>query len=65
MLVTAHGGSIRALALCFLDLSDEHFWRFRVDCASLSVVRRYSTVGVLELWNHTVTADSKSLKGGP
>ncbi len=64
VLVTAHGGSIRALALCLLDLPEEHYWRFRVDCASLSVIRRYSTGGVLELWNHTVPEDSDSLKDG-
>ncbi len=63
VLVTAHGGSIRALALCLLDLPDEHFWRFRVDCASLSVIRRYSTGGVLERWNYLPQTDSGSMAG--
>ena len=65
VLVTAHGGSIRALALCLLDLPEEHFWRFSVDCASLSVIRHYSTGGVLVLWNHTVPVHSDPIKGGP
>ena len=54
VLVTGHGGSLRALVLCLLDLPEEHFWRFRVDCTGLSVIKRYATGGVLELWNHTV-----------
>ena len=53
LLVVAHGGSIRALTLCLLGLPDEHFWRFRVDCASLSVIRNYSSGRVLERWNIT------------
>ena len=63
VLVTAHGGSIRALALCLLGLPEELFWRFRVDCASLSVIRRYSTGGVLELWNYIPQTDSDSMAG--
>ena len=63
VLVTAHGGPIRALALCLLELPEEHFWRFRVDCASLSVIRRYSTGGVLELLNYVPETDSGSTAG--
>ena len=63
LLVVAHGGSIRALAICLLGLSDEHFWRFHVDCASLSVIRTYSGGRVLERWNHTVPLGIESLKG--
>ena len=64
LLVTAHGGSVRALALCLLDLPDEHFWRFRVDCASLSVIRNYSSGRVLETWNQTILLCNDSVSGG-
>lgn len=53
ILVVAHGGSIRALAVCLLNLSVEHFWRFRIDTASLSVIRTAPSGGVLERWNDT------------
>ena len=65
LLVVAHGGSIRALTLCLLGLSDEHFWRFRVDCASLSVIRNYSSGRVLERWNITAPLCADSTNGGP
>ena len=53
VLVVAHGGSLRALLVCLLGLPDEHVWRFRLDVASLSIVRTYPEGGVLELWNDT------------
>ena len=65
LLVVAHGGSIRALTLCLLGLSDEHFWRFRVDCASLSVIRNYFGGRVLEHWNITAPLCADSSNGGP
>ena len=65
LLVVAHGGSIRALTLCLLGLSDEHFWRFRVDCASLSVIGNYSSGRVLERWNITAPLCADSTNGGP
>ena len=64
ILVVAHGGSIRALTLCLLGLSDEHFWRFRVDCASLSVIRNYFGGRVLEHWNITAPLCADSSNGG-
>ena len=51
VLVVAHGGSIRALLVCLLGLPDDRFWRFRVDCGSLSVVSNHPGGRVLELWN--------------
>ena len=53
LLVVAHGGSLLALLNCLLGLPAERVWSFRLDVASLSVVRTYSDVGVLELWNDT------------
>ena len=53
LLVVAHGGSLRALLVCLLELPPEHFWRVRLDVAALSVVRSYPQTGVLELWNDT------------
>ncbi len=64
LLVVTHGGSIRALTLCLLGLPDEHFWRFRVDCASLSVIRNYSSGRVLERWNITAPLCADSSNGG-
>ncbi len=51
VLVVAHGGSIRALLVCLLGLPDDRFWRFRIDCGSLSVVSNHPGGRVLELWN--------------
>ncbi len=53
LLVVGHGGSLRALLVCLLDLPVEHFWRVRLDTAALSLVRSYADGGVLELWNDT------------
>ena len=53
ILVVAHGGSIRALLVCLLELPDELFWQFRVDCGSLSVISGHAGSRVLDLWNDT------------
>ena len=53
VLIVAHAGPIRALLVCLLDLADDHFWRFQVDCAGLSVVSKEQKGSVLELWNDT------------
>ncbi|MXV80722.1 MAG: histidine phosphatase family protein [Chloroflexi bacterium] len=53
LLVVAHGGSLRALLVCLLDLPAEHFWRVHLDTASLSIVRSFDGSGVLHLWNDT------------
>ena len=51
ILVVGHGGSIRALAVCLLDLRDTDFWRFRIHCASLAIVRNHSGGRLLVRWN--------------
>ena len=53
VLVVAHGGSLRALAVCLLDLSDTDFWKFRVDNAALSIINDHAGSRVLESWNDT------------
>ncbi len=58
VLVAAHGGSIRALALCLLDLPVEHFWRFRVDCAGLTIIENHTGGRVLRVWNHVVPPET-------
>lgn len=57
LLIVSHAGSIRALLVCMLGLTDDCFWRFRVDCAGLSVISIQSGVPVLELWNDTSHLD--------
>ena len=53
ILVVAHAGPIRALLVCLLDLTEEYFWRFRLDCGSLSIISNQPAGRVLELWNDT------------
>jgi broad specificity phosphatase PhoE len=53
ILVVGHGGSLLALLVCLLDLPIECMFRFRLNPASLSVVRTFGASGVLELWNDT------------
>ena len=53
LLVVSHGGPLRALLVCLLGLADDYFWRFRVDCGSLSVIGNQPNGRVLELWNDT------------
>ena len=53
VMVVAHSGSLLALLNCLLRLPPHHVWSFRLDVASLSIVRTYSGVGMLELWNDT------------
>ncbi len=51
ILVVAHGGSLRALVVCLLDLADTDVWRFRAHCAGLGIVRSHSDGRVLLRWN--------------
>ncbi len=51
ILVVAHGGSLRALLCLLLGFGLEHWWQFRLDSASLTVVETYSDVVVLSLLN--------------
>ena len=53
ILVVAHGGSVRALALCLLGLTDESFWKLRTGNASVSIISNQTRGRVLELWNDT------------
>ena len=61
ILVVAHGGSVRALAVCLLDLADDDFWKFRVDNNAVAIVADHDGSRVLESWNdtsHLADADS-------
>ncbi len=61
ILVVGHGGSLRALAVCLLDLADADFWKFRVDNTALAIVSDHEGSRVLESWNdtsHLAGADS-------
>lgn len=58
ILVVAHGGSIRALLVCLLDLTDDRFWSSQVDCGSLSGISNQPSGRMLELWNDTTHLDS-------
>lgn len=53
VLIVTHAGPIRALLVCLLDLADDDFWRFKADCAGLSIVSKEPKGSVLELWNDT------------
>ena len=54
ILVVAHGGSVRALAICLLGLPEEDFWRLRVGNAGVSIISNQGRGRVLELWNDTL-----------
>lgn len=61
ILVVGHGGSLRALVVCLLDLADDDFWKFRVDNTALAIVSDHDGSRVLESWNdtsHLADADS-------
>lgn len=61
VLVVAHGGSLRALVVCLLDLADTDFWKFRVDNTALAIVTDHDGSRVLESWNdtsHLASADA-------
>jgi len=65
VLVVAHGGSLRALAVCLLDLADSDFWKFRVDNTALAIVTDHDGSRVLECWNDTShLAESDSSDAG-
>lgn len=54
ILVVAHGGSIRALALTLLGISPDLFRRFsNVAPASLSIIHVFNGTAILESWNDT------------
>ena len=51
VLIVAHGGSLRALLCLLLGLGLQHWWRIRLDSASLTMVGTYSEGMVLSLLN--------------
>ena len=53
ILVVAHGGTLRALVICLLDLADTDFWKFQVDNTALAIVSDHDGSRVLESWNDT------------
>jgi broad specificity phosphatase PhoE len=53
ILVTGHGGSLRALLTCLMGLAPHTSWQFMLTPASLSIVDCYPGVGVLRLLNDT------------
>lgn len=53
ILVICHGGSLRGLVVQLLKLTDDAFWSFQVDLASLSIVDVYPDRSVLALFNDT------------
>ena len=54
VLIVAHGGSLRALAVGLLGLPPEAFWRLRgLEPASLSVITHDGALPALTAWNDT------------
>ncbi|MYD95376.1 MAG: histidine phosphatase family protein [Chloroflexi bacterium] len=53
ILVVAHGGTLRALVVCLLDLADTDFWKFQVDNTALAIISDHDGSRVLESWNDT------------
>ena len=53
LLIVGHGGSLRVLLTCLLDLPSPAAWRFYLDPASLSVVDCHRDNAVLRLFNDT------------
>lgn len=59
VLVVSHGGVIPVLFCRLLGLSSDHWWQFRIDNASLSIVETNGQRAVLNLAN-----DTSHLAGG-
>ena len=53
LLIVAHGGSLKVLLCFLLRVSLKHWWQFRLDPASLSVVKTDPEGPVLHLLNDT------------
>ncbi len=58
VLVVGHGGSLRALLVCLLDLPVSAVWSLWLDTASLTIVDLYPDNAVMKLFN-----DTSHLKG--
>ena len=57
ILVAAHGGSLRTLIACYLDLANRDARRIRLDNASLSIVEVYADDAIVSLLNDTSHLD--------
>ena len=53
ILIVAHGGSIRALAVCLLDLPLTRLWSFEIGNTGCSIIKTWPGIAVLERWNDT------------
>jgi alpha-ribazole phosphatase len=53
VLLVIHGGTLRVLVCSLLGMDLNHAWRLQADTGSVSCVRWYETLPVLELWNDT------------
>ena len=53
ILVVAHGGSLRALIACMMDMPPEYMWRLRLSNCSLTVINMFDGGAALELLNDT------------
>jgi alpha-ribazole phosphatase len=51
ILIVAHSGVLRVLICQLLGLDLNHFWNFRIDLASLSIVETYPETTILNLLN--------------
>jgi broad specificity phosphatase PhoE len=53
VLVVTHGGVIRVLICHLLGMESGHWWRFRIDNASVSIIETYGERAILSLSNDT------------
>jgi broad specificity phosphatase PhoE len=51
VLIVAHSGSLRAMAIVLLGLPVSASWRLRLDPASLSIIAVHERGATLDLWN--------------
>ncbi|MCX7911837.1 MAG: histidine phosphatase family protein [Dehalococcoidales bacterium] len=64
VLVVAHAGTIRLIICNLLGLGIEHWYKIRIDLASLSIVETYSLQGILSLLNDTSHLDPADTEPG-
>jgi len=53
VLIVSHGGTLRVLLCLLLRIGVAHWWRFRLDTGSLSVVETYPQGAIVNLLNDT------------
>lgn len=61
LLVAAHGGSLKVLLCLLLGISLKHWWQFRLDPASITIVETYTEGSVLCLLNKTVHLERRQI----